>query len=139
MFASADATRLTDFLQSGVGSEDTEISLGAPAAAVYTTQGGGIIETLEGLLDKATEQLGDARKKETTAVHNFQMLQQALEDELKFQAKDLASTKASLAAAGEAKAVAEKDLAVASKSLAEAQADKETLHQDCTAKAEEFE
>merc|ERR1719171_2077494 len=118
MFASADATRLTEFLQSGLGSEDTEISLGAPAAAVYKTQGGGIIETLEGLLDKASEQLGDARKKEATAIHNFQMLQQALEDELKFQAKDLANTKASLAAAQEALA---------------------TLHRDCTEKAQEFE
>jgi len=53
MFSSADAQRLTAFVQSSQASADEDGSLGAPAAAVYEGHSGGIIDTLEELKEKA--------------------------------------------------------------------------------------
>merc|ERR1719443_1495653 len=63
--SSADASRLTALVQSSQSEADDDASLGAPAAAVYTGHSGGIISTLQGLLDKAEAQLAEARKTET--------------------------------------------------------------------------
>merc|ERR1719181_2189671 len=84
-------------------------------------------------------QLSDARKKESTARHNFEMLRQSLEDEIKYSNKDMAQTKKAIAAAGEAKASAEGDLAVTSKDLSEDQSELATTEADCASKAADFE
>jgi len=68
--SSADASSLTALVQT----EDTDATMGAPAAAVYEGQSGGIVATLEGLSAKAEGQLDKARKSETTSLQNFQML-----------------------------------------------------------------
>merc|ERR1719163_1029035 len=70
MFSSADAKRLTALAQTGEEDQDT----GAPAAAVYESHSGGILDTLAGLLEKAEAQLDEARAKETAAKNNFEML-----------------------------------------------------------------
>merc|ERR1719440_2273260 len=64
VFSSADAAQLHSFIQSSQESDDADESVGAPAAAVYEGQSGGIIDTLEGLLQKAESQLEKARKTE---------------------------------------------------------------------------
>jgi len=135
MLSSADGSKLTALLQSS--SDDSDV--GAPDASVYKGHSGDIIATLEDLKEKAETQLDDLRKKETTAIHNFQMLKQSLEDSIKFATKDMGDAKKDLAAAGEKKAAAEGDLDVTSKTLAadiQALAD---LHHDCMAKASDFE
>merc|ERR1719440_2213438 len=89
--SSADASRLTALLQNGQGSEAATgeeegaeaAMLGAPDAAVYEGHSGGIIETLESLLEKATDQLDTARKTETSNIQTFQTLKQSLEDEIR--------------------------------------------------------
>merc|ERR1719281_989841 len=90
MFSSADASKLTAFVQSTQETDDTDADteLGAPAAAVYEGQGGGIIDTINGLLEKAQTQLAESTKKEETAANNFDMLKQSLTDEIKFANKD---------------------------------------------------
>lgn len=141
--SSADAGRLTAFVQSSQAAasddEDLDAELGAPAAAIYGGHSGDIIETLQSLLDKAEEQLNSCRSKETSDKHNFEMLKQSLEDELKFANKDLDEAKKSLAASGEAKSTAEGDLAMASKELASDEDTKAGLHSSCMARAEDFE
>jgi len=135
MLSSADGTKLTALLQSS--SDDADV--GAPDAAVYKGHSGDIISTLEDLKEKAETQLDELRKKETTAIHNFEMLKQSLEDSIKFATKDMSDAKKDLAAAGEKKASAEGDLDVTSKTLAadiQALAD---LHHDCMTKASDFE
>merc|ERR1719433_1760929 len=92
---SADAQRLTAMIQSRDSTDDA--SFGAPAAAVYESHSGGIVETLEGLLDKAEAQLDKARKTETAAAHNFAMLKQSLEDEIKFASGNMAKAKKGIA------------------------------------------
>merc|ERR1719443_488233 len=137
--SSADASRLTALVQSSQSAEDEDESVGAPDPSVYEGHSGGIISTLEGLLEKAESQLAEARKTETSSLHNFEMLKQALEDEIKFATKDMGEAKADSAAASERKATAEGDLSVTSADLA---ADVKTLadlHHDCMTKASEFE
>jgi len=134
-FNSADASRLTALVQSSSDDDDA----GAPDAAVYESHSGGIVETLEGLNDKAEGQLADARKKETTALHNFEMLKQSLEDSIRFANDDMAEAKKGLAEAGEKKSAAEGDLEVTSKDLKGDIEQLADLHHDCMTKAEDYE
>merc|ERR550537_1977712 len=135
--SSADASRLTALVQTDNSDSDEEP--GAPAAAVYEGHSDGIIGTLEGLTEKAEGQLDKARKTETTAAQNYQMLKQSLTDEIKYANQDMDKAKKGLAESQEKKAVAEGDLEVTSKDLAEDIQTKATLHQDCMNAAEEFE
>jgi peptidoglycan hydrolase CwlO-like protein len=141
MLNSADAGRLSALVQSSQqqAETDSDLSLGAPAAAVYASKSGSIVSTLEDLLDKAESQLAAARKRETADLHNFQLLKQSLSDEIKFATKDLTEAKQGIAASGESKSAAEGDLAVTSKDLAEDQAVLATLNHDCTTRAADYE
>merc|ERR1719284_69467 len=96
VFSSADASRLTALVQTSQDSSDgdSDSDPGAPAAAVYENHSGGIIETLEGLTEKAQAQLDKARKTEQTNIHNFDLLKQSLSDEIKFAEKDMDKAKA---------------------------------------------
>jgi predicted nucleic acid-binding Zn-ribbon protein len=137
--SSADATRLSALVQTQNDSDDSDMDVGAPEAAVYESHSDSIVDTLEGILEKAQTQLGDLQKTEVNKKNNFAMLKQSLEDEIKFATKEKDSATKALATSGENKATAEGDLAMTSKALAE---DKKTLgetHQDCMTKAEEFE
>merc|ERR1719159_1373480 len=135
VLSSADASRLTALVQT----DDSDDAQGSPAAAVYEGHSDGIIGTLEGLTEKAEGQLDKARKTETTAAQNYQMLKQSLTDEIKFANQDMDKAKKGLSESQEKKAVAEGDLDVTSKDLAEDIKTKTTLHQDCMSAAEEFE
>merc|ERR1719440_1193311 len=95
--SSADASKRTALVQSSSASKDSDMEVGAPDPAVYESKSSGIVSTLEGLLEKAQGQLDEARKKETAALHNFEMLKQSLEDQMKFADEDLAETKQGLA------------------------------------------
>merc|ERR1719218_570963 len=135
VLSSADASRLTALVQT----DDSDSSLGAPAAQVYEGHSDGIIGTLEGLTEKAEGQLDKARKAESTAIQNYQMLKQSLTDEIEFANKDMDKAKKGLAESQEGKANAEGDLDATSKDLADDIATKASLHQDCMNSAEEFE
>merc|ERR1719478_1478821 len=135
--SSADASRLTAMVQTEQSDSDSE--LGSPAAQVYEGHSDGIIGVLEGLTEKGEAQLDKARKAESTAKQNYEMLKQSLTDEIKFANKDMDKAKKGLAESQEKKATAEGDLEVTSKDLAEDIQSKSTLHQDCMSGAEEFE
>merc|ERR1719197_172346 len=137
MLSSADAKSLTAMVQTE--QSDSDSSMGAPAAAVYEGHSDGIIGTLEGLTEKAEAQLDKARKAETTAIQNYQMLKQSLTDSVANANKDMDKAKKGLAESQENKANAEGDLEVTSKDLADDISTKSTLHQDCMNAAEEFE
>jgi len=137
MIDSQDAAKLTALVQSS-NSEDDE-DMGSPAASVYKGHSGGIIDTLENLLDKAKDALGKARGTEATNKNNFAMLKQSLDDEIKYGEKDLAKTKKALASTQGTLAAAQGDLSVASKGLTEDQTTLKTLHQDCLEKSRDYE
>merc|ERR1719281_2110395 len=117
VLSSADASRLTVLVQTDQG--DSDSSFGAPAAAVYEGHSDGIIGSLEGLTEKAEGQLDKARKEESTALQNFQMLKQSLTDAIEFANKDMDKAKKNLAESQEGKATAEGDLEKTSADLAE--------------------
>jgi len=131
----ADSQRLAALVQTN----DEDSDMGAPAAAVYKSSSGGIVETLQNLFEKAEAQLAEARSTETKSVQAYEMLAGSLKDEIKFGKKDIASAKKKLAASGEAKATAEGDLEVTSKDLAEDISALADLHSDCMKAAEDFE
>jgi len=132
---SADASRLTALVQSSQESDDA----GAPDAAVYESHSGDIISVLQKLQDEAQEQLANARRGESTALHNFEMLQQSLVDEMKYDNKGLAEAKKGIAAANGEKANAEGDLKMTSEDLAADEKQAGDLKQDCASKAEDYE
>merc|ERR1719463_587365 len=136
-FSSADASRLTALLQSS--QEESDNNSDAPAAAAYEGHSGGIIATMEGLLEKAEAQLAACRKAESENLHNFEVLKQSLTDEINFGNDDLVKAKKCVKEAEAAKSTAEGGLSVTSKDLAEDEKTKATLHSDCMTKATEYE
>merc|ERR1719210_1189209 len=98
--------------------------MGAPAATVYKSQSGGIIDVLEDMKEKAESQLAELRKAEESSQHNYAMLKQSLEAQMAFDEKDMKEEKTSKAESLESKAEATGDLEVTTKELANA---KETL------------
>ena len=113
--------------------------MGAPSAAAYENQSGGIVSTLEGLLEKAQTQLDKARKAESVSKQNYAMLKQSLTDEIKFSSKDMDEAKMGLAASKEKKATAEGDLTATAEDLKGDLAAKKELHHACLTAAQEFE
>jgi hypothetical protein len=131
----ADASKIASLVQESQQSDEP----GAPAAAVFKSQSGSIVDTLQDMYNKAEDQMEELRNTETKNVNAYQMMRQALEDEIKFGEKDLAKAKKALAAAEQSKATAEGDLEVTSKDLKQDEEDLATLHADCMQGAEDFE
>jgi len=135
--SSEDATQLTALVQNAQGDDDADS--GAPDATVYEGHSGDIVSTLSGLLEKAEDQLASTRKTETESLHKFELVKQALEDEMRVGKKEMKESKKGRAESEEKKAAAQGDLEqtiklikVDSTSLAE-------LHSDCMAKAQDYE
>merc|ERR1719443_1392359 len=135
--SSADGSKLTALIQSSQQSDDDDS--GAPDPAAYENQSGGIVDTMNDLLEKAQTQLDSARATETANVQNFEMLKQSLTDEIKFANKEMDEAKKSKSASEESKATAEGDLDVSSKALAEDVKALADLHHNCMTKASDFE
>jgi len=137
--SSADGKVLSTFVQQQSDSDDDDAEFGAPSAAGYESKSGSIVDTLEGLLDKAETQMDTIRKEETNRQNNFDMLKQSLLDEVKYASKDKDAKTKALFKAGETKATATGDLQVTSKDLAEDKASMSDTHHECMIKASEFE
>merc|ERR1719502_145854 len=127
--STADASKLTALVQTSQDSEDE--GPGAPAAAVFKSSSGGILDTLQDLFQKAEDSLADLRKTEKQNVNAFQLMELTIEDEIKYGNKDLAKAKKALAESEEKKASAEGDLEVTSKDLKEDETALAKLHEEC--------
>merc|ERR1719174_2066476 len=144
---SADKAKLTSLLQAReAGKASTEMdqdammeAMGAPDPAAYKGSSGGIIDVLKDMTADAEAQLADARKAEMNAQHNYDLLKQAITDDMNNQKKDKAAATEAKAAAEETKATAEGDLANVNKDLEEDKAYLDSIHQDCMQKASDFE
>merc|ERR1719410_837424 len=105
--------------------------MGAPAATVYKSQSGGIIDVLEDMKEKAESQLAELRKAEESSQHNYAMLKQSLEAQMAFDEKDMKEEKTSKAESLESKAEATGDLEVTTKELANAKESLATARSTC--------
>merc|ERR1719428_1139765 len=135
--ASKDQKMLVALVQSQQGEADSEA--GAPAAATYKSQSGGIVDVLEDLKEKAEAELADARKAESNAKHNYEMMKQSLEDQIAADTKDMNEEKAASEAAAEGKATAEGDLADTVKDLQNSESGLSTANTDCMTTAADHE
>jgi len=134
-FSSADHQRLTALVQSQ--SEDAET--GAPAAAVYKSQSGGIVDLLEDLKEKAEGELAELRKQESAASHNYNMMSQSLKDQMSADTKDMNEEKSAMQSATELKATSEGDLATTEQELKDATQGLATSNSDCMTTAADHE
>merc|ERR1719326_1072842 len=103
--SSAEGAKLTALVQDKQESDDDDS--GAPQAAAYTSSSGGVVDTLNDLLEKAQTQLDTARAKEEADIQNFEMLSQSLSDEIKFATKEKDQAAKSKSESEEGKATAE--------------------------------
>merc|ERR1719401_2205089 len=69
--------------------KDPEVAFAqqAPEAHGYEFQSGGVVEMLEKLLDKFSDERTDLEKKETNSVHAYEMLMQDLTAEIETASK----------------------------------------------------
>merc|ERR1719281_736789 len=137
--STADKSKLAALVQSRASSDDDDAELGAPAAATYKSHSSGIVDILSDMKDKAEAELADARKAESAATHEFNMLKQGLDDQLAADNKDLSNEKAAKAEAEETKATAEGDLAETEEELKSLNANLDTVSTDCMTSASDHE
>ena len=136
-FSGHDKNKLMALIQSK--DDDDDDLTGAPAAAVYESKSGSIVDVLEDMKDKADSELDELRKAEGNAKHNFNMLKQSLEDQIGADTTDLDQEKSSKAGAEEGKATAEGDLTITTKELADVTAELATASSNCMQTAADHE
>merc|ERR1719460_971047 len=139
-----DKVQVQALLQSQSESGDMDLANalqpgGAPDPAAYKAKSGGIVATMEDMLEKAKAEQASSRRREMNAKFDFDMLKQKLEDAVAVGNKELGETKTEKAAAEEAKAVAEGELETADKGVADDSKKLQDLQQDCMTKATEYE
>merc|ERR1719454_2251892 len=135
-----DKVKITALVQAQSGDEDLSLQPGgAPDPAAYKSKSGGIVATLEDMLEKAKAEHAEAQKAEMNAKFDFDMLKQKLEDATANGNKELGETKTEKAAAEEAKAVAEGELETADTGVADDSKKLNDLQQECMTKATDYE
>jgi chromosome segregation ATPase len=134
-----DKKKLMGLVQANSGNDDDDDEAGAPAAEAYQSHSRSIIDVLEDLREKAETQLSEARKEESNAQHNYNMLKQSLEDQIAADNKEFGEAKSTKYTANEVKATSEGDLAVTQKDLADAENALAELNGGCQTAAADHE
>jgi len=119
------------------GDEDLVMQPQATAAS-YTSQGGGILDTLKDMQEKAEGSLSDARKGEMEKQHAYNMLKQSLETELKTMKKRFNEASTEKAGTEEARNKAQEKKTETEKTVAADTAYLSELNTSCAAKAQEW-
>jgi len=130
-FLGGDKGRLMALVQQQSDDGEDDLSLGAPAPAVYESKAGAIVDVLGDMKEKAESELAELRKAEGNAKHNFDMLKQSLTDSITADNTDMDQEKKSMGANSEEKATAEGDLTVTSKDLKASQDELATAQAEC--------
>merc|ERR1719353_2346690 len=135
-----DKASVQALLQARSADSDEDLSLQPQAStAAYEGHGGGILDTLSDMKDKAESTLSDARKAEMEANHEYEMLKQNLETQISTMKKRMSAVTTEKSGLEDAKASAEEELASTKKTLADDEKYLEELKQSCSMKAQEWE
>merc|ERR1719482_608583 len=135
-----DKAAVQSLLQSTSTDGDEDLSLQPQASSSsYESHGGGILDTISDMKDKAESTLSDARKAEMEANHEYEMLKQNLEMQMSTLKKRMSEATTEKSGLEEAKASAEEELATTKKTLADDEKYLEDLKQGCSLKAAEWE
>jgi len=113
--------------------------LGAPEAAGYEAQSGGIIDMLEKMRLKFEDQRLGLEKAEMSARSNFDTLKMALSDEIKSSEKSIKQKVAKKAQCLDTAAQAKGDLEITTAAKAEDETKLSDCLAECSARADEFE
>jgi hypothetical protein len=113
--------------------------LGAPEAAGYEAQSGGIIDMIEKMRLKFEDQRLGLEKAEIAAKSNFETLKMALSDEIKSSEKSVAQKTAKKADCLDTAAQAKGDLEITTAGKAEDETKLSDCLAECSARADEFE
>jgi len=130
-FEGGDKGRLMALVQQQSDDGEDDLSLGAPAPAVYESKAGAIVDVLADMKEKAESELAELRKAESNAKHNYDMLKQSLTDSISADNTDMDQEKKSMGANSEEKATAEGDLSVTSKDLKASEDELATAQAEC--------
>merc|ERR1719353_285292 len=134
-----DKAAVQSLLQSTSTDGDEDLSLQPQASSSsYESHGGGILDTISDMKDKAEATLSDARKAEMEANHEYEMLKQNLEMQIKTMKKRMSEATSQKSGLEDAKASAEEELASTKKTLADDEKYLEELKQSCSMKAAEW-
>jgi len=128
------AAVVDSFMALGVSSD-----LGAPEAAGYEAQSGGIIDMLEKMRLKFEDQRLGLEKAEISAKSNFETLKMALSDEIKSSEKSVSQKVAKKAQCLDTAAQAKGDLEITTAGKAEDETKLSDCLAECSARADEFE
>jgi len=126
--------------QTSADADDEDLSLQPQAStAAFTSQGGGILDTLNEMKEKAESTLSESRQTEMKSNHAFEMLKNGLEASIKTDSerKNAASTERS--ATEQALGEAQQQLASTQNTVKADEAYLADLKQNCAAKASEWE
>merc|ERR550537_651250 len=129
-----DRKVVQSLLQSGESDEDLSLQPQATTRS-YSSQSGGIVDTLDDMREKAEESLSSTRKDEMEAAHSFALLKQSLEDEISVSKKQLSQATLQKSTTEEELHAAEEDLTTTKKVLADDEAYLAELKDSCSAKA----
>jgi chromosome segregation ATPase len=133
-----DKAAVQALLQSQDGDEDLSLQPQASAAA-YSSQGGGILDTIKDMKEKAESTLSDARTEEMKAAHGYEMMKSSIEQELGTMQKRMGEATSEKSGLEESKASADEQLAATKKTVADDEKYLAELKQSCSLKAQEWE
>jgi len=134
---SGQKARVQALLQSQDQDEDLSLAPQATTAA-FESQGGGILDTLKDMQEKAESSLSDARKEEMSASHAYEMLKSSLETELSTMNKRKSAATEEKSANEETKAKASEDKASTEETVAADTKFLKELEESCANKAAEW-
>jgi chromosome segregation ATPase len=129
-----DRKVVQSLLQTGDSDEDLSLQPQA-ATSSYSSQSGGIVDTLEDMREKAEESLSSTRKDEMEAAHAFALLKQSLEDEISVSKKQLSQATLQKSSTEEELHAADEELTMTKKVLADDEAYLAELKESCSTKA----
>jgi chromosome segregation ATPase len=138
LISSDDKAKVQKLLQTDDSDEDLTLQPQATTTA-YESHGGGILDTLTELKDKAEVSLSKARKAEMEASHAYEMLKQSIEMELSTMQKRMAAATNERSSTEETMHAATEELEETKKSKAADEAYLADLKMDCAAKSKEWE
>merc|ERR1719247_1019689 len=132
-----EKAKVQKLLQTDDSDEDLSLQPQATTSS-YESHGGGILDTLTELKEKAEVSLSDARKAEMEANHAYEMLKQIIEMGLSTMQKRMAAATNERSSTEETMHAASEELEETKKSKAADEAYLADLKMDCSAKAKEW-
>merc|ERR1719375_37615 len=137
--SSEDKAKVQSLMQTEDPDDDLTLTQQPQATtSAYESHGGGILDTLTELKDKAEVSLSKARKAEMEANHAYEMLKQSIEMELSTMQKRMAAATNERSSTEETMHAASAELEETKKSKAADEAYLADLKMDCAAKATEW-